>query len=87
MSYLSSYDYEYQLSDCVSAQVLSAADYIRQAVLERELSSVSSVYEAHIDEVNDLSNLVQQGVDKWRDLVSGEYALYFREAKEYFSNQ
>ena len=47
-SYLSGNEYEYQLSDCVSAQVLNAAGYIKQLVLDRELSSVSAVYDAYI---------------------------------------
>ena len=52
MSYLSGENYEYQVSDSVQVQALSVADYIRQLILDRELSSVSVVYDAYIDKVD-----------------------------------
>lgn len=83
MTYLSGVDYEYQVSDCVSAQALSAIEYIRQMVLSRELSSVSAVYDLYEDRVNLLSVSIGQGVDAYNDLISGEYAYYFRPADDY----
>jgi len=82
-SYLSGNEYDYQTSSCVSAQVLSAAGYIRQLILDRELSSVSAVYDAYIDRADRLSAMVDSGVEKYNDLISGEYAFYFQQQSGY----
>lgn len=71
------------MSDCVSAQVLSVADYIKQLILERELSAVSAVYDAYIDRVDQLSILVDQGIESYNDLISGEYTFYFKKQDSY----
>lgn len=82
-SYLSGDEYEYQVSDCVSAQVLSAAEHIKQIILDRELSSVSAVYDAYIDQVDKLSTQIDVGVEAYNNLVSGEYAFYFQKQDSY----
>ena len=71
------------MSDCVSAQVLSAADYIKQLILKRELSAVSAVYDAYIDRVDQLSILADQGIEQYNDLISGEYTFYFKKQDSY----
>lgn len=83
MSYLSAEDYQYPSQACVSAQVLSAAQFARDVILERELSAVSSVYDAYVDRADQLSIIIQQGIDDYRDLLSGEYAFYFQKADSY----
>lgn len=82
-SYLSGESYDYQVSDCVSAQALSVAGHIRQNLLDAGLSSVSSVYDRYIDRVDQLSLLVDQGVDAYNSLISGEYSFYFQRADGY----
>ena len=82
-SYLSGNEYEYQVSDCVSAQVLSAAGYIKHIIQDRELSSVSAVYDAYIDRVDQLSALVDRGVEAYNGLISGDYAFYFQKQSSY----
>ena len=63
--------------------MLSVADYIKQLILERELSAVSAVYDAYIDRVDQLSILVDQGIESYNDLISGEYTFYFKKQDSY----
>lgn len=82
-SYLSGNEYDYPVSDCVSAQVLSAADYIRQLILDRELSAVSAVHDAYIDRADQISAMADLGIELYSNLISGEYAFYFKKQSSY----
>ena len=53
------------------------AEHIKQMILDRELSSVSAVYDAYIERVDQLGVMIDNGVDDYENLVSGEYQFYF----------
>ena len=44
---------------------------------------MSAVYDAYIDRVDQLSILVDQGIESYNDLISGEYTFYFKKQDSY----
>lgn len=64
-SYLSGEKYDYQVSDTVREQALSAAAFAKDIVLRRGLSSVSSVYDAYIDRAGRLGSRISSGLDEY----------------------
>lgn len=60
---------------------MSINEYIRGLLVDQNLSSVSSVFDAYIGDIDSISSAAALISEKYSNIISGEYQYYFEKAE------